>query len=146
MARHFASHGVAVGEVRSLAGPRKARAQHDCVERRRAASCGVSTMDHHNIPLERIAALHAIRDRHPGTVGAPQRARLLDALQTLGHVTTFEGSRHLDCYDVRARKMELVKAGHDITTTWRITETESGDRHRIGVYTLNRSSNQMAEA
>lgn len=92
---------------------------------------------------ERIAALHAIRDRHPGTVGAPQRARLLDALRTLGHVTTFEGSRHLDCYDVRARKMELVKA---MTSRPRVTETESGDRHRIGVYVLNRNGTKMAEA
>ena len=73
------------------------------------------------------------------------RARLLEAIQTLGHVTTFEGSRHLDCYDPRARKMELVKAGHDITTTWRITVTESGDHHRIGVYTLNRGANKLVE-
>lgn len=92
---------------------------------------------------ERIAALHAIRDRHQGTDGAPQRARLLDALRTLGHVTTYEGSRFLDGYDPRARKMELVRAGHDITTTWRITLTESGARHRIGVYTLNRSANML---
>lgn len=93
---------------------------------------------------DRVAALHAIRERHPGSECAPQRARLLEAIQTLGHVTTFEGNRHLDCYDPRARKMELVKAGHDITTTWRITVTESGDRHRIGVYTLNRSGHKLA--
>lgn len=93
---------------------------------------------------ERIAALHAIRDRHPGIDSAPQRARLLEAIQTLGHVTTFEGSRHLDCYDPRARKMDLVKSGHDIITTWRISVTESGARHRIGVYTLNRGGNKLA--
>lgn len=92
---------------------------------------------------ERIAALHAIRDRHPGIDSAPQRARLLEAIQSLGHVTTYEGSRHLDCYDPRARKMELVKSGHDITTSWRVTVAESGDRHRVGVYTLNRSGKKL---
>ena len=94
---------------------------------------------------DRIAALYAIRDRHPGIDSAPQRARLLDALQSLGHITTYEGSRFLDCYDPRARKKELVRAGYDITTTWRITETESGDQHRIGVYTLNRSGSKLVE-
>ena len=96
-----------------------------------------------NTAPERIAALHAIRDRHPGTDSAPQRARLLEAVQTLGHVTTFEGSRHLDCYDPRAHKMELVKAGNDITTTWRITVTEAGALYRVGVYALNRSGNKL---
>ena len=87
-------------------------------------------------PRDRIAALHAIRDRHPGLVAAAQRNRLLDALQTLGSCTTFEASRHLDLYDPRARKMELVKAGHRVLMTWSVTETEAGVRHRIGQYTL----------
>ncbi|MGN6831088.1 helix-turn-helix domain-containing protein [Paucibacter sp. M5-1] len=87
-------------------------------------------------PADRIAALHAIRDRNPGLVAAAQRTRLLEALQTLGYVTTFEGSRFLDCYDVRARKMELVNAGHRVIMNWIVTETEAGVRHRIGQYTL----------
>lgn len=89
-------------------------------------------------PPERIAALIAIRDRRPGIGCATQRGRLLEALETLGHVTTFEGTRYLDLYDVRARKLELVNAGRDIVTTWRVVQTESGEKHRIGVYSLRR--------
>lgn len=92
----------------------------------------------HITPPERIAALHAIRDRHPGDASAHQCARLLDALQTLGHCTTFEASRYLDIYDPRARKLQLVMQGHEVLTTWRRVQTESGDSHRIGVYSLAR--------
>ncbi|WIT11420.1 helix-turn-helix domain-containing protein [Paucibacter sediminis] len=89
-------------------------------------------------PPERIKALHAIRDRHQGDTSAPQRARLLEALQTLGHCTTFEASRYLDLYDPRARKLDLVKQGYAVLTTWRVVQTESGECHRIGVYSLLR--------
>ncbi len=85
---------------------------------------------------DRIASLHAVRGRHLGLSAAAQRDRLLDALQTCGHITTFEGSRHLDLYDPRARAVELRKRGHQILTTWRDTPTESGATHRIGVYSL----------
>jgi hypothetical protein len=87
-------------------------------------------------PPERIAALHAIRDRNKGEASATQRNRLLDALQTLGHVTTFEAMRYLDIFDPRPRKLELVREGHEIVTTRRSAETESGERHSIGVYSL----------
>jgi len=90
----------------------------------------------HNTSPERIAALHAIRDRHTGDSVGPQCARLLETLQTLGHCTTFEASRFLDLYDPRARKLNLVQAGHEILTTWRRIETESGEKHRVGVYAL----------
>jgi len=102
----------------------------------------MTTASLHLTPPERIAALHAIRDRHPGDASSTQRARLLEALQTLGHVTTFEASRYLDLYDPRARKMELVRAGHDTLTTWRSVQTESGERHRIGVYALKKGAVQ----
>lgn len=94
----------------------------------------------HNIPPDRIAALHAIRDSHPGHTGAIQAARLLEALERLQHVTTFEASRHLDLYDPRARKLNLVKAGHRILTTWSAVPTESGALHRVGVYSLVRGA------
>ncbi|MFY7913201.1 MAG: helix-turn-helix domain-containing protein [Rubrivivax sp.] len=94
----------------------------------------------HTTPPERIAALHAIRDRHRGDGQATQAARLLEALQTLSHVTTFEASRYLDLYDPRARKLNLVKAGYQVLTTWRTVETESGERHRVGVYSLLRGA------
>lgn len=93
-------------------------------------------MSDHNTPPERIAALHAVRDRHVGLAASTQRDRLLDALQTCGHVTTFEGSRYLDLYDPRARAKELRQRGHELLTTWREVHTESGQRHRIGVYAL----------
>ncbi len=85
---------------------------------------------------QRIAALHEIRDRHVGNDGAVQCRRALDALQTLGHLTTFEASRQLDLYDPRARIRDLRNAGHLIVTTWRHIPTESGRMHRIGQYTL----------
>lgn len=94
----------------------------------------------HDITPERVAAFHAIRDRHRGDAVATQAARLLDALQALQHVTTFEASRYLDLYDPRARKLNLVKAGHQILTTWRTVHTESGAPHRVGVYTLVRGA------
>jgi len=89
-------------------------------------------------PPDRIAALHAIRDRHLGDSTAPQCARLLEALETLGHCTTFEASRFLDVYHPPARKLNLVQQGHEIQTTWRTVATESGERHRVGVYSLIR--------
>lgn len=89
-----------------------------------------------SMPPERIAALHSVRDRHVGDASEIQCRRLLDALETLGHVTTFEASRFLDLYDPRARKMQLVRAGHPVLMTWRRVPTESGSLHRIGVYSL----------
>lgn len=89
-------------------------------------------------PPERIAALHAVRDMHLGLAASTQRDRLLDALQTCGHVTTYEGSRCLDLYDVRARAKELRQRGHEIVTTRRHVQTESGETHYVGVYALRR--------
>ena len=99
-------------------------------------------MDIHHTPPERVAALHAIRDRHIGPAAETQRACLLEALRALGHVTTFEASRYLDLYDPRARKMDLVNEGHQILMAWRVTETESGERHRVGLYSLVRGAQQ----
>ena len=96
--------------------------------------------DAHNTPPERVAQLHAIRDHHKGDATSTQRGRLLAALQELRSVTTFEAMRHLDIYDPRPRKMELVAEGHEVLTTWRTAVTESGDKHRIGVYTLMRGA------
>jgi len=87
---------------------------------------------------ERIKALHAIRDRHRGDNQAPQCARLLEAMQTLDHCTTFEASRCLDVYHPPARKLNLVQQGYEIMTTWRTVQTESGEKHRVGVYSLKR--------
>ena len=96
-------------------------------------------MSHHfHTSSERIEALQVIRDRNKGEASATQRARLLDALQTVGHVTTFEAMRFLDIFDPRPRKLELVREGYAIITTRRVVETESGEKHSIGVYSLVR--------
>lgn len=91
---------------------------------------------------QRVVALHAIRDRHAGNDGAVQCRRALDALQILGHLTTYEASRHLDLYDPRARIRDLRNAGHAIVTSWRRVPTESGRPHRIGLYTLTRGGSK----
>lgn len=92
-------------------------------------------------PPDRIAALHAIRDRHVGQSGSTQRKRLREALETLGSVTTFEAMRYLDVFDPRPRKLELVREGLDIITIRRNELTESGERHRIGLYVLRKGVN-----
>ncbi len=84
----------------------------------------------------RIATLHAIRDSRVGQTSAAQAARLLEAMHTLGSITTIEASRFLDIYDPPARKLNLVKAGHAILMTWDRDRTESGAVHRIGRYSL----------
>ncbi|MGC4062955.1 MAG: helix-turn-helix domain-containing protein [Aquabacterium sp.] len=90
----------------------------------------------HDISLKRRVALKAILKALPGQDSSTGRQRILMAIQSLGHCTTFEASRLLDVYDPRARKMELVRAGHPILTSWRHVRTEAGFKHRIGVYSL----------
>lgn len=91
---------------------------------------------HHPITPERIKALHKIRDSISGIEAAPQRTRLIAAIQQLQHVSTFEASRFLDVYHAPARKMELVREGYPIKTVMRDVLTEAGKRHRVGVYFL----------
>jgi hypothetical protein len=86
--------------------------------------------------LERIAALRAIYARNSSGASSAQRARLLEALQSMKYVTTFEAMRYLDIFDPRPRKLELTRKGYQIVTTWRTVKTESGYHHRIGVYSL----------
>jgi hypothetical protein len=95
-------------------------------------------------PVDRVAVLHAIRDSIPGNSSKAQQERLLRAIQRLGSVTTFEASRHLDLYDCRARKMDLVKAGHPIQKSWDQVHTEAGVPHRVGRYFLARSRGASA--
>jgi hypothetical protein len=65
-----------------------------------------------------------------------QRRRMLKAFELLGTVTTFEFMRKLDIYDPTARKAELLKLGYDIICVKRKIQTESGEWHRVGHYTL----------
>lgn len=84
----------------------------------------------------RAGQLASILSALPGNDLSTQRQRMLIAMQKLGSVTTFEGSRFLDCYDPRARVHELRKAGSRIKTVMRAEQTESGVIHRVGVYLL----------
>jgi hypothetical protein len=90
-------------------------------------------------PANRAGQLAAILAAMPGNDVHTQRQRIMTAMQSLGSVTTFEGSRLLDCYDPTARVHELRKAGHRIKTVMRAEETESGNIHRVGVYLLDES-------
>jgi tryptophan 2,3-dioxygenase len=103
-------------------------------------------MDLHRTPPDRVAALHAIRDRHAGQVAATQCARLLEAMQSLGSVTTVEASRYLDVYRPPARKWNLVEAGHTILMTWDRDVTESGAVHRVGRYSIVKGAKKHSDA
>lgn len=99
--------------------------------------------DIYSTPPERIAALHAVRDRHKGDSSSTQAERLLAALREVGNVTTFEAMRFLDVFDPRPRKLWLVRQGHNVITSWRVCFTEAGERHRIGVYSLVAGTQQQ---
>ncbi len=83
------------------------------------------------------AALIEIRDLTKGTQSSVQCDRLLAALHRFP-VTTFEAMRFLDVYHVPARVLQLRKRGHEIVTHWLTVQTESGDKHRVGLYALKR--------
>lgn len=84
-------------------------------------------------------ALMAIRDSMPGSSAIAQEARLEKALRRWS-LTTFEMSRWLDLYDPRARIQGLRLAGHMILRAWVWIETDGGQRHRVGRFTLQRGA------
>jgi hypothetical protein len=52
-------------------------------------------------------------------------------------VSTFEAMRYLDIYDPRPRVHELRhRFGYKIKTVWQTVITESGQKHRVGLYVL----------
>ena len=65
-----------------------------------------------------------------------QRARLLAYLRLHGSITTAHAREHLNIYDPRVRKHELVRDGHCIEMTWVIAVTAQGYPHKVGLYTL----------
>ena len=91
----------------------------------------------HPLPTspEKRKVLADILQANPGTSSVVQCTRIRTALSQFS-ITTFEAMRHLDCYDPRARVMQLRNAGEAIDTHWRTVITESGDRHRVGLYVL----------
>lgn len=86
-------------------------------------------------PGPKRRTLEAIRRAHPGTTCIAQCERIRAALAQYS-ITTYEAMRHLDVYDPRARVMQLRNNGAAIDTHWRTIVTESGDRHRVGLYVL----------
>ncbi|WP_066254398.1 helix-turn-helix domain-containing protein [Hydrogenophaga flava] len=84
---------------------------------------------------EKKAALETIRSEFKGNGSRSQRARLLEALSRYS-VTTFEAMRYLDVYHCPARILQLRKQGYKIATHWQTVETESGEKHRVGLYVL----------
>lgn len=84
---------------------------------------------------EKKAALEAIRADFKGTANHSQASRLLEALSRYS-ITTFEAMRYLDVYHCPARILQLRKQGHKIITLWQTVITESGERHRVGLYLL----------
>lgn len=89
----------------------------------------------HQTPENKRAALEAIRQAVPGTDCKAQCERIRAALAQFS-ITTYEAMRYLDCYDPRARVMQLRNEGASIATHWQTIVTESGDRHRVGLYVL----------
>lgn len=94
------------------------------------------TTSANNHPTERPTTFAEIVRTIPGNGSEPQRNRMLAAMQRMGSVTSYEGSRFLDCYDPRARIHELRLAGYRIATHSRAMPTESGELRYVGVYVL----------
>ncbi|WP_186189883.1 helix-turn-helix domain-containing protein [Burkholderia gladioli] len=72
----------------------------------------------------------------PENTAAHQRARLLEAINMRGGVTTLEAVRFLDIVDPRPRIVELRKEGYRIATLWSLQPSECGRMHRVGRYAL----------
>lgn len=93
---------------------------------------------------EKKAALEAITQEFKGTDCETQRTRLMQAMQRLGNVTTYEARRYLDIYFPPARVKELRDMGERIKTIWVHVITEAGVRHHIGMYLLESGAHNDA--
>ena len=82
-----------------------------------------------------IANNATIKDMSNNSTKA-QRARLLAYLRLHGSITTAHAREHLNIYDPRVRKCELVKQGYNIVKTWVTAVTAQGYVHKVGLYTL----------
>jgi hypothetical protein len=85
--------------------------------------------------LEKQAILESILREFAGTESTMQCTRLAAALGRFA-ITSFEAMRFLDIYHVPARILQLRKQGYEIVTHWRTIETETGAKHRVGLYAL----------
>ena len=64
-----------------------------------------------------------------------QRQRLLEALRK-NHVSTIQARRELDILHPAGSVKELREKGFEILTLWQWEPTDSGKRHKVGLYAL----------
>lgn len=83
----------------------------------------------------KIDYLEALAKSHAGADNKSQCARLREALSRYS-LTSFEAMRYLDIYHVPARIFQLRNGGDEILTAWATVETEQGQTHRVGLYSL----------
>lgn len=88
---------------------------------------------HATSPAKR-AALIRLRDTHPGSSVRVQQDRLEMALRRWP--LTFQEMWELGLQDGRARIYGLKQRGLAITKVWVVIETDFGQRHRVGLYSL----------
>jgi hypothetical protein len=107
--------------------------------RKRKPSTGLKgkIMDKKIAPRSRVEALQTIFANHKGVDAQTQSARLGEALQEVGSVTTIEARRYLDILAPAARIHDLRhRQGWSIATIWERSETDAGIKHSIGRYVL----------
>lgn len=90
----------------------------------------------------KLAALTKLRDAQPGGSVQVQETRLEMALRRWP--LTFQEMWALGLQDGRARIYGLRQRGLDITTAWVVIETDNGQRHRVGLYSLCSGGNVPA--
>lgn len=105
------------------------------IEESRAPRIGIPF--HATSPAKR-AALIRLRDTHPGSSVRVQQDRLEMALRRWP--LTFQEMWELGLQDGRARIYGLKQRGLAITKVWVIIETDFGQRHRVGLYSLRPGS------
>lgn len=120
-----ADHGA-----RPVKGQAKDSRTH-VIEKSRPTKIGIPF--HATSPAKR-AALIKLRDTHPGSSVRAQQDRLERALRRWP--LTFQEMWELGLQDGRARIYGLKQRGLAITKVWVVIETDFGQRHRVGLYSL----------
>jgi hypothetical protein len=81
----------------------------------------------------KIKRLTEIREQFSGSDLVDQRSRVLLALRDFP-VSTYEARKYLDVMHIAGRVMELREFGWQIETLWSYEFSDSGKKHRIGLY------------